>query len=649
MQVLQIDTLGITEPNINFKNQHIVNKLYNTAKAFEQNMQISLSCSNQLNKTKKKKGGMMTILSGRWAGRKKNFFSDKKGRWSGITLVGKKGRYISIITAYRVCQQKGGVGCTISHQQQLDIEEEGSRMINLQKQFCSDIVSTIQSLHQNGHIVILMGDFNKDLNIRSNQVNTMLRDCGLVNVFTQVHGHNTPLPATYDRGKKCLDTIAITDSENIPKSCITRAGFLPFYHEFCSDHRAVFCDINTDVLFGKIQPDKMNVSTRLFTTNNIKQCEKFKQILRKLYKKSKIFDAVKNLEKRFKTQDDQECQLAIKDCIKYGTIAGELMLHAGRRTGKSEYVYGRPFSDALNQTARKYHKAKNKLRYLQQREGLRLHKDEKDRLVQNIKCLYRELREIQRNATKIRESFLREIAEKRAYEWRLSTNAALTVISQSEASKQTYARHGRVMKNEEKGSIQSLMVPVPQYRSDIKATEEVGWTEIEDDSIIHSLLLRKNAQQLMRSATSPFATGPITDECGFDGEGPLTSKLIESLLTHKEKERLLDGHTNVKTELDEFITALGQPTDSNGNALNNFTWSFGMKEFRKTFRKTRESTACGPSGLNMSYWKACAEDDNIATIQAFFIEKVFQFGFLYPRWQISWHCMLKKDNKPYIH
>jgi hypothetical protein len=51
----------------------------------------------------------------------------------------------------------------------------------------------------------------------------------------------------------------------------------------------------------------------------------------------------------------------------------------------------------------------------------------------------------------------------------------------------------------------------------------------------------------------------------------------------------------------------------------------------------------------MSYWKACAEDDDIATVQAFFIEKAFQFGFSYPRWQISLHCMLKKDDKPYIH
>lgn len=120
------------------------------------------------------------------------------------------------------------------------------------------------------------------------------------------------------------------------------------------------------------------------------------------------------------------------------------------------------------------------------------------------------------------------------------------------------------------------------------------------------------------------------------GKGPLASKLIENLLSTKEREWLLAGHTEVKNELDAFITAMGQPTDSNCNAMNDFNWQFSMKEFRRTFQKTRESTACDLSGLNMSYWKASAEDDDIATVQAFFIEKAFQFGFAYPRWQTSW-------------
>jgi exonuclease III len=291
----QIDILGVTEPNINFKNMHVKSKLYDIAKSFERNTQFSTSCSNQLRTVKKKQGGTMTILSGRWAGRKHSTKSDSLGRWSSMTLVGKKGRKVTVITAYRVCQQKGGDGCTVYHQQQLDFEQSGKRMTNLRKQFCLDMVQFVRSLHQQHQIVILMGDFNEDFNQSGNEINTMIKDCGLVNVYTKVHGDQAKQPNTYDRGTKCLDTIAITDSAQIPKHSIKRAGFMPFYHEFCSDHRAVYCDLDTKILFGKIRIDSINTSTRPFTTNNIKQCNKFKETVRKLYRKSKIFQNVKIL------------------------------------------------------------------------------------------------------------------------------------------------------------------------------------------------------------------------------------------------------------------------------------------------------------------------------------------------------------------
>jgi hypothetical protein len=51
----------------------------------------------------------------------------------------------------------------------------------------------------------------------------------------------------------------------------------------------------------------------------------------------------------------------------------------------------------------------------------------------------------------------------------------------------------------------------------------------------------------------------------------------------------------------------------------------------------------------MSYWKACTEDKDLARVQAFFIEKAFQYCFSYPHWRVSWHCMLQKDKVPYLH
>jgi hypothetical protein len=183
MYSLQVDVLGITEPNINFKNRQVRSTLTDISRAFERNIQLSTSCLNQLNQVKKKKGGTMTVLSGRWACRKRNVDSDNKGRWSSITLQGKKDRLVTIITAYRVCQQKGGEGCTIYHQQQMDFEAEGSRQTNLRKQFCVDMTKYVQRLHESNHIVILMGDFNEDCNESGNQINTMLKDSGLVNPF----------------------------------------------------------------------------------------------------------------------------------------------------------------------------------------------------------------------------------------------------------------------------------------------------------------------------------------------------------------------------------------------------------------------------------------------------------------------------------
>jgi hypothetical protein len=310
-------------------------------------------------------GGTMSVLAGRWAGRKLATTSDPKGRWSSITLNGKGDKKIILITAYRVCQQKGGEGGTIYHQQQLDYEEEGRRQVNLRSQFCIDMVNFVRELHSTNHTVILMGDFNDDLNLEDGQVNKMLRDCKLCNVIKCVQSDDVPLPATYHRGTKCLDMIAITDSPLVPKTCIVRAGFLPFYHHFCPDHRMVYCDIDTDLLFGKVFPDLTRWSNRPFTTNNIKKCNRFKTKLRKLYEKANLFKKVEELDKRFNTATGDEMKLVIKDCIKYGTTTGELLLAAGRQSGRVAYKKGKPYSDELALAAKDLHNKRKLLRLLQ--------------------------------------------------------------------------------------------------------------------------------------------------------------------------------------------------------------------------------------------------------------------------------------------
>jgi hypothetical protein len=127
----------------------------------------------------------------------------------------------------------------------------------------------------------------------------------------------------------------------------------------------------------------------------------------------------------------------------------------------------------------------------------------------------------------------------------------------------------------------------------------------------------------MHSVNCPFAHGNIVEACGIDGAGRIMQQILNGTLTNMEHLRLIENYTDSKPELTAVMKALARPRNANGGVINEFDRDYEVKEFRATFRKTRESTACDPSGLNMSYWKACAENDDLARVQSFFIEKAF--------------------------
>ena len=86
----------------------------------------------------------------------------------------------------------------------------------------------------------------------------------MYNILTELHGKDQP--ATYDRGKKCID--AILASNSIPKAAVKRGGILPFYYGYPTDHRALYADINMEYLFTNLHAD----TTRNIYKNTIRLC-----------------------------------------------------------------------------------------------------------------------------------------------------------------------------------------------------------------------------------------------------------------------------------------------------------------------------------------------------------------------------------------
>ena len=195
--------------------------------------------------------------------------------------------------------------------------------------------------------------------------------------------------------------------------------------------------------------------------------------------------------------------------------------------------------------------------------------------------------------------------------------------------------------------VRKIMVPQPVSNiipHEKHITDASTQCYVEDSKEIFNILLCQNFSQLTNSQTSVFTQGEIATLVGAEAETPI----VESILDGMEPINATNTNSSVYGDtLERFIKNMKKACTKDGTPISNFDWSFGPEEYKQTFQKTKETTACGPSGLHMSHWKAAVESETIMKVHSFFIWAAFNFGFSYPRWEESWHCILQKKEYPF--
>jgi hypothetical protein len=238
---MQIDIFGITEPNLAFSQASVRYDIQEKARQVDKFMDINLSASSHHTKlpgrrTPFKMGGTITGVNGGWSGRKHSSGRDSLNRWTWTTLNGQSGKKFTVITVYRPCVSSGTGTCTIHLQQTHDLAAQGIRNPNPRKQLLQDLGQYVTSLHDNNHTVLVMGDMNSDVQ-RDPDILTFLQDNNLQNTLLTRH-NDTPLPASYDRGRICVELMAI--SITVPPRHIQKSGMLPIHINFATDHRGFY-------------------------------------------------------------------------------------------------------------------------------------------------------------------------------------------------------------------------------------------------------------------------------------------------------------------------------------------------------------------------------------------------------------------------
>lgn len=155
-----------------------------------------------------------------------------------------------MVSAYQVVTDvaRGGTNTVTTQQYSLLLQEQDAT--KAPRAFRRDLKVFLHQCKNQGDELILVGDFNEAMGEDAEGMVSVARSLDLIELMGA--RHNYAAPATYSRGRKCLDYGFATATVC---AALTSCGYESFGHRFLSDHRAYFFDFDIHSLFGTaIQP-----------------------------------------------------------------------------------------------------------------------------------------------------------------------------------------------------------------------------------------------------------------------------------------------------------------------------------------------------------------------------------------------------------
>jgi hypothetical protein len=137
------------------------------------------------------------------------------------------------------------------------------------KAFLQDF-SQLRSWSSAGHEFIVSGDLNELLGENPDEFGSIATEFDLADVYR--HRHGMEEPATFNCGHRRLDYI-LCSVPLLPT--VTACGILPFNILLSSDHRTVFVDFDTNMLFGSLPSELASCNDPQFKSRNYESSEQF--------------------------------------------------------------------------------------------------------------------------------------------------------------------------------------------------------------------------------------------------------------------------------------------------------------------------------------------------------------------------------------
>ena len=224
----------------------------------------------------------------------------------------------------------------------------------------SDLTLAIKKVQEQGHDTIVLGDTNEDV-YKSKRIQQFLKECKMYNAIQRIHEKEGP--PTYDRGSKCLDLVAI--SNTIAPESVVKCGYLPFYKGIFSDHRGLYIDIKAEDIFQRAAPDTNREIYKRFTTSQVVKCNKYISHLEKHITEAKLDTKTSELQLEMENYIDTG-KGDVDELVRQSKVLFEkttqVMKASERAVGRKAYKNGYSSSNTLREAAESLIQVKKELR-----------------------------------------------------------------------------------------------------------------------------------------------------------------------------------------------------------------------------------------------------------------------------------------------
>ena len=212
------------------------------------------------------------------------------GRWRWITLRGKQGRKTTIIGTYRT--ENGWVTSNNQLAAIRNTEDGAKNLLEPTELWFSDLKELIQEKQDNGHSIILCGDFNDDMTDDNARVTKFAKKLNMREVILGRHGKQNA-PHTYDYGSKPIDGIFVSDEIDIEQGGYIDALECP------GDHCALWVDVRKNALIGEEQDFSRKKQSFRKVTSKIPSVKKnFQKLMEEQMKEHGMREKVEKLYDR---------------------------------------------------------------------------------------------------------------------------------------------------------------------------------------------------------------------------------------------------------------------------------------------------------------------------------------------------------------